>query len=681
MTRYVVIGAGAVGASVAAQLHLAGRPVTLIARGDHLDALRTRGLRYVRPLENRVIDVPVAGGPDEIELRPDDVLVVATKSQDTEDVLRAWAWRPVGESTAAAELPVVLLQNDLENDRAALRRFAGVIGAVVWIPSSHLEPGEVVAPSPGALRLGAYPGGDHPRLAGIAEDLTAAQFHVEVVPDIRRWKAGKLVGNTVNVLDALYRPSDLRAAAARIVKRKPGSCSVRTISSLTSTSASRSSAAGVRPGRASGAVRPPKTDFLNGEIVLQARLASLDAPYNAALTERIHRAGGLAPGSLDDADLVATLPDLPRRAVLAEAAELKALIAAGLAPVILDVRWALGDPHGRDHYRAGHLPGAVHVDLDTQLAAPPGPAGRHPLPDVGDLQAAARGWGVTARRPIVVYDDNGGTAAARTWWLLRWAGLDDVRILDGALASWRAHGFELSTGDETATTGDVVLAGGRLPTLTTDEAAALAETGVLLDARAAERYRGEVEPVDPRAGHVPGARSAPTADNLRDGFFRPTGELREKYGDLGGAKVGVYCGSGVTAAHEIAALAIAGIPAALYPGSWSAGSADPARPLPPRSHQHPVCGSAAAEDALHPRRPSHRSDQDQTCRPRQHSRRQAGAPSNAKQSRRHSATRLRTVHYLRQRRMAIAGDRFESYGHPSFKIAFRDPWGNTVSET
>ncbi|MGV9367647.1 sulfurtransferase [Amycolatopsis sp. NPDC003731] len=140
---------------------------------------------------------------------------------------------------------------------------------------------------------------------------------------------------------------------------------------------------------------------------------------------------------------------------------------------------------------------------------------------------------MTARRPVVVYDDNGGTAAARAWWLLRWAGLDNVRIL----------------------------------------------VGVLLDARAAERHRGEVEPVDPRAGHIPGARSAPTADNLRDGIFRPTGELREKYGDLRGAKVGVYCGSGVTAAHEIAALSIAGIPTALYPGSWSAWSADPTRPV------------------------------------------------------------------------------------------------------
>jgi thiosulfate/3-mercaptopyruvate sulfurtransferase len=592
MTRYVVIGAGAVGATVAAQLHLAGRPVTLIARGGNLEVLRAKGLRYVRPQGTVLVDLPVAGGPDEIELRHDDVLAVATKSQDTEAVLRAWAWQPVGGSTAAAELPVVLLQNGLENDRAALRRFATVIGAVVWLPSSHLEAGEVVSPaepSAGALWLGGYPSGVPPRLAEIAEDLTAAHFHVEVVPDIQHWQAGKLVANTVNALDALYRPSGLRAAAARIVRQEarivlgaddlvPGRVPEVVVS--------RPIAGHQRGGSSTwqslrrGAA--PETDFLNGEIVLRARLSGREAPYNAALAERVQRAAAdsIPPGSLDDADLVATLPDLTRRAVLVDAAELHTLVSAGQAPVLLDVRWALGDPDGRDHYLAGHIPGAVYVDLDTRLAAPPGgTAGRHPLPDLGDLQAAARGWGVTAQRPIVVYDDNGGTAAARAWWLLRWAGLDDVRILDGALGAWRAHGFALSTGDEQNTAGDVVLTGGQLPTLTADEAAALAGTGVLLDARAAERYRGETEPVDPRAGHIPGARSAPTTHNLRDGSFLPTGELREKYGDLSGSEVGVYCGSGVTAAHGIAALAIAGIPAALYPGSWSAWSAEPARPV------------------------------------------------------------------------------------------------------
>jgi len=226
---------------------------------------------------------------------------------------------------------------------------------------------------------------------------------------------------------------------------------------------------------------------------------------------------------------------------------------------------------GHRHYRDGHIPGAVYVDLDTELAAHAAPgAGRHPLPELADLQAAARRWGVRTGQPVVIYDNAGDTAAARAWWLLRWAGVPDVRLLDGALKAWREHGFELASGEEQPAAGDVELRAGQLPVLTADQAAALAEDtdGVLLDARAGERYRGEVEPIDPRAGHIPGALSAPTADNLTaDGTFRPAAELRDRFAQLneaGSAEVGVYCGSGVTAAHEIAALAVAGIPAALY---------------------------------------------------------------------------------------------------------------------
>jgi len=278
-------------------------------------------------------------------------------------------------------------------------------------------------------------------------------------------------------------------------------------------------------------------------------------------------------------------PANERAAVLVTAEELHRLLAQPAPPVLLDVRWALGDPHGVRHYREGHLPGARYVDLDTELAGPhlPG-AGRHPLPDLAELQAAARRWGVTRRRGVVAYDNSGGLAASRAWWLLRWAGVPNVRILDGGLAAWAAAGYGQATGDaRPQPPSDIVLEAGHLPTLSADEAAALPETGVLLDARAGERYRGEVEPIDPRAGHIPGALSAPTAANLRDGvpLFRPTDELRERFVSLGAGsgKVGVYCGSGVTAAHEIAALAIAGFDAALYPGSWSAWSADPGRPV------------------------------------------------------------------------------------------------------
>lgn len=251
--------------------------------------------------------------------------------------------------------------------------------------------------------------------------------------------------------------------------------------------------------------------------------------------------------------------------------------------VLLDVRWALGDPLGRSHYEESHLPGAVYVDLGTELAAPPSPcAGRHPLPDVADLQAAARRWGVTANSTVVAYDNSGGIAAARAWWLLRWAGFSRVFLLDGGLRAWRAAGLPLESGTVSPPAGDITLDGGHLPVLDADDAARLAREGVLLDARPAERYRGETEPIDPRAGHIPGAASAPATGNLRpDGTFLPAGELRARFTALGagdGRPIGTYCGSGVAAAHEIAALAIAGFDAALYPGSWSQWSADPSRP-------------------------------------------------------------------------------------------------------
>jgi len=623
MTRYVIIGSGAIGATLGAELHAAGRRVLLVARGAQLAALRERGLRYLRPDGEHQIQLPVVGGPDEFELAHDDVLLLATKSQDTEEALRTWAWRPVkgadgAPSTAATALPVVTLQNGLDNERAALRRFAVVYGAVVWLPSSRLRPAEVVspaAPTVGALWLGRYPepAEADERLAGIAEDLTSARFLVTVVPDIQRWKAAKLAGNVANALDALYAPSALRSAAARAVRAEARA--VLTAAGLPPADLDpvrlrrvvvAQPVPGQDPVRSStwqslALGGQPETDFLNGEVVLVARLHGRAAPYNAALAERVQRAAaeGIRPGTLTDADLTATLPMLTRRDVLIDAAELAELIRQGDAPTLLDVRWALGDPDGRRHYLAGHLPGAAYVDLDTELAAPASPAaGRHPLPPVAELAAAARRWGVTAGRPVVLYDDNGGTSAARAWWLLRWAGLTDVRLLDGALGAWRALDLPLATGEEHPAAGDVELTEGRLPVLTADQAAALAAGAdhptdgdsdgasngatVLLDARAAERYRGEVEPVDPRAGHIPGARSAPTAANLTaEGTFRPTAELRDRFARLGAntaAEVGVYCGSGVTAAHEVAALAVAGIPAALYPGSWSAWSADPHRP-------------------------------------------------------------------------------------------------------
>ncbi|HEX4806488.1 MAG TPA: sulfurtransferase [Conexibacter sp.] len=273
-------------------------------------------------------------------------------------------------------------------------------------------------------------------------------------------------------------------------------------------------------------------------------------------------------------------------AVLVDAHALAAQLAAGDRPVLLDLRWRLGDDTGPERCAAGHLPGAVYVDLDRELAAPPSPReGRHPLPPLEELQAAARRWGVSQASRVVVYDDSRGLSAARAWWLLRWAGVADVRLLDGGLEAWQAAGLPLETGaPPDPLPGDVVLRADPDALLSADEAAALARRGgTLLDVRAAERYTGETEPVDPRAGHVPGARSAPTTANLReDGTFLAPQELRRRFAALGvepGADVGVYCGSGVNAAHAIAALALAGIPARLYAGSWSQWSSDPARPV------------------------------------------------------------------------------------------------------
>jgi thiosulfate/3-mercaptopyruvate sulfurtransferase len=260
------------------------------------------------------------------------------------------------------------------------------------------------------------------------------------------------------------------------------------------------------------------------------------------------------------------------------------LLARRERTVLLDVRWALGDDSGRERYLEAHLPGAVYVDLETELADPPSPAGgRHPLPSLQRLQASAQRWGIRQDDLVVAYDATGGLAAARAWWLLRWGGLADVRLLDGGLDAWLRAGGPMEPGDVVPAPGDVTLSGGGMPVLTIDEAAALPVSGgVLLDARAGERFRGDVEPIDPRTGHVPGAVSAPATENLgAEGTFRPAAELAERFEALGvrpGGTVGVYCGSGVTAAHEVAALAVAGIDGALWPGSWSQWSADPDRP-------------------------------------------------------------------------------------------------------
>ncbi|MEU2672136.1 sulfurtransferase [Streptomyces sp. NPDC007164] len=249
-------------------------------------------------------------------------------------------------------------------------------------------------------------------------------------------------------------------------------------------------------------------------------------------------------------------------------------------PVLLDVRWQLGGPNGRPEYEAGHIPGAVFVDLDAELAGPAGRGGRHPLPDPDEFGAVMRRAGVSRDTPVVVYDGGQGWAAARAWWLLRWTGHPDVRVLDGGLAVWTG---DLDTGIPAPAGGDFRPVPGALPLLDADGAAELARSGLLLDARAAERYRGDVEPIDRVGGHIPGAVSAPTSENTGDdGRFLAPEALAVRFKELGAGpaeEIGVYCGSGVSGAHEVLALAVAGIPAALYAGSWSEWSGDESRPV------------------------------------------------------------------------------------------------------
>jgi thiosulfate/3-mercaptopyruvate sulfurtransferase len=266
---------------------------------------------------------------------------------------------------------------------------------------------------------------------------------------------------------------------------------------------------------------------------------------------------------------------------------MNALISVHALPVFLDVRWKLGGPPGLSSYLEGHIPGASFVDLDTELAGPPGTGGRHPMPSTETFQGAMRRAGVSAGRHVVVYDAGDSTAAARAWWLLRYFGHPDVQVLDGGFRAWTAAGRPVATGSPASGSpasgalGDFVAEPGHMPLLDASDATTLVRAGgVLLDARSAERYRGETEPVDAKAGHIPGAVSAPTTLNVRpDGTFADPAALAARFAAFEGRSVGVYCGSGVTAAHEVLALEMAGIPAALYLGSWSDWITDPTRPI------------------------------------------------------------------------------------------------------
>ncbi|MEU8517129.1 2-dehydropantoate 2-reductase [Kitasatospora sp. NPDC048722] len=324
--RYIIIGAGAVGGTIGARLHESGRDVVLVARGAHFAALREHGLTFGAPDGTRTLPVPAVSGPEELELRPDDVLVLAVKTQDTAGALAAWAPRPVaGGGTAGERLPVVCAQNGVENERLALRRFREVLAVCVWMPSTHLEPGRVSAggtPVSGVLRIGAYPAGDDGRAARIAADLERAGFSAPVEADVMGWKYTKLLGNLGNALNAVAGPyeGELRRglyrrlmaegaavlAAAGIAHHDPEEM-VRLVDATLRIEPVEGAPRGGSStwqslARGAGSI---ETDYLNGEIVLLGRLHGVPTPANEAfqrLAEEFARTGR-APGSLTDEEL------------------------------------------------------------------------------------------------------------------------------------------------------------------------------------------------------------------------------------------------------------------------------------------------------------------------------------------------------------------------------------------
>lgn len=253
---------------------------------------------------------------------------------------------------------------------------------------------------------------------------------------------------------------------------------------------------------------------------------------------------------------------------------------------IADVRWSLAGPPGRELYADGHIPGAVFLDAETELSSPGEGPGRHPVPSADKLARILGERGIGDEHVVVAYDDAGGSIAARLWWLFRHFGhAGQAAVLDGGIGAWTSAGLPLETDAPAYPPATWTAHETAADLVETDEVVDLVggET-LLLDARAPERYRGETEPIDPRAGHIPGAVSAPHAENLgADGRFLPVDRLRERYRELGvreGRPIVAYCGSSLTATHDLLALALAGFDATrLYEGSWSDWSSDPARPI------------------------------------------------------------------------------------------------------
>jgi 2-dehydropantoate 2-reductase len=326
--RYIVIGAGGVGGTIGGRLAQAGHDVVLVARGPHLDALRAQGgLRLTTPEGASVVAVPAASGPDEVELTSDDVLLLTAKTQDAEAALAGWAWRPVRGGTVAAEdLPVVCAQNGVASERLALRRFRHVYGMCVWLPATHLEPGAVEAqgaPLSGLLYVGRYPSGTDETVERIGADLAASRFLAPVVPDIMRWKHGKLLANLANAIEAVCGLGDHSELRRRARAEGKAVLEAAGIAYASNDENARSRAGQVRIVKINGNERGGgsswqsltrgtgsiEADYLNGEIVLLGRELGVPTPVNEVLQRLANQAARerRAPGSLNAEEVLALL--------------------------------------------------------------------------------------------------------------------------------------------------------------------------------------------------------------------------------------------------------------------------------------------------------------------------------------------------------------------------------------
>jgi 2-dehydropantoate 2-reductase len=332
--RYIVIGAGAVGGTIGGRLAQAGHDVVLVARGPHLDALRAQGgLRLATPEGTSVVSVPAASGPDEVELTSDDVLLLAAKTQDAEAALAGWAWKPAqGGAVAAEALPVVCAQNGVASERLALRRFRHVYGMCVWLPATHLEPGAVEAqgaPLSGLLHIGRYPSGTDETVGRIGADLAASRFLAPVVPDVMRWKYGKLLANLANAIEAVCGlPGDGHGAGADDLRRRARAEGKAVLDAAGIAYAGREETDALRDGqvqiikingtergggsswqsltRGTGSI---EADYLNGEIALLGRELGVATPVNEVLQRLANQAARdrRAPGSLNAEEVLALL--------------------------------------------------------------------------------------------------------------------------------------------------------------------------------------------------------------------------------------------------------------------------------------------------------------------------------------------------------------------------------------